>query len=90
MLVLQLIRILPPFTEPDTFFRVQKKTSLYLNIRQHPTPVPRISFLGAFAYLRKVPITFVISVRFPSVKMYQRRPHWTNFCEILYWDIKMK
>jgi hypothetical protein len=29
-------------------------------------------------------------VRFPSVKMYQCGPHWTNFCEILYWGIKMK
>jgi hypothetical protein len=54
ILVLQLNRKLPIFTETDTFFRVQKKTSLYLNIRQHPTPVPRISFLGAFRIFAKI------------------------------------
>jgi hypothetical protein len=40
-------------------------------------------FLGAFAESRKVPITFVMSVR-PSVHMYRRGSHWTNFHETLY------
>ena len=45
-------------------------TSLDLNISQmnhvHTlTPVPWISVLGAFAYSRKAPITFVVSVRLP-------------------------
>jgi hypothetical protein len=41
-------------------------------------------FLGTFAYSRKEPVSFVMSVR-PSVSMYQLSSHWTCFREISCW-----
>ena len=47
------------------------------------------SFLGAFAKLRKVAVSFVMFV-FPSVLMEQLGTHWTDFYEILYLSIFRK
>jgi len=41
-----------------------------------------ITVLGGFTKLRKVTISFVMSVC-PSVRMEQLGSHWTNFPEIL-------
>ena len=49
----------------------------------------RVTFLGAFAKLRKATISFVISVP-PSVRMEQLGSHWTDFREILYLNIFRK
>jgi len=49
--------------------------------------------LGALAKLRKVTISFVISVRLSvrlSVRMEQLCFHWANFNDILYWGIFRK
>jgi len=43
-------------------------------------------FLGAFANLRKVTISFVISVRL-SVRMEHLGSHWTDFHEV--WDLSV-
>ena len=45
---------------------------------------PRTLFLGAFAYSRKAPFSFVMYVR-PCDRMYQLGSNWTDFREILYW-----
>ena len=48
-------------------------------------------FLGAFAKLRKATVRFVMSVRLSlSVRMEQVCFHWTDFHEILYYDIFRK
>jgi len=47
-------------------------------------------FLGAFAKLRKVTISFIMSICLsvpPSVRMEQLGSHWTDFHEILYLSI---
>ena len=43
---------------------------------------PAVTFLGAFAKLRKATISFVMSVR-PSVRLEQLGSHWRDFHEIL-------
>jgi hypothetical protein len=45
---------------------------------------PRTQFLGAFAYSRKAPFSFLMYVR-PCDRMYQLGSNWTDFREILYW-----
>jgi hypothetical protein len=44
---------------------------------RHVTPI----FLGAVAYSRKAPFTFVISIGL-SIRKYQRGSHWMDFHEI--------
>ena len=46
-------------------------------------------FLGAFAKLRKVTISFVVSVRL-SLRMKQHSSHWTGIHEIWYLNIFRK
>ena len=48
-----------------------------------------ISFVRAFTYLQQAPLRIVMSARL-SLCIYQRGFHWTDFREILYWEIKKK
>jgi hypothetical protein len=47
------------------------------------------AILGAFSYSRKAPLSFVMSARL-FFRLYQRRPHWTDFCEVSYWKLSRK
>jgi len=53
-------------------------------------PVKNYPFLGAFAKLGKVTISFVMSVRLSSPRREQPGSDWTDFHEILYLNIKKK
>jgi hypothetical protein len=50
---------------------------------------PHYHFLDVFAYSRKTPINFVISVR-PSIRMYQLGSNWMDLCEIWYCGLSRK
>jgi hypothetical protein len=52
----------------------------------HLLKINWLSFLRAFPYLQKAPLGTVMSVRL-SLCIYQRGFHWTDFREILYWEI---
>jgi hypothetical protein len=61
-------------------------TATYLTTSKH---ICYIHFLCAFTKLRKVTISFAMSVR-PSVRMEQLGYHWTDFHEIWYLRIFRK
>jgi hypothetical protein len=69
------------------------KSRPIVRILKYINSVHALSFLGAFAKLRKATINFVISfcpAVCPSARMEQLDSHWTDCHEILYLSIFLK
>ena len=63
--------------------------AVYMTQLQMSSYFPLLVFLSAFAKLRKVTISFVMSVRL-SVRMEQFGSHWVDFHEISYLRVSRK
>jgi hypothetical protein len=72
-----------------SFLRLVVKWSISLCVFYSSCLLRSLTFLGAFAKLRKATVSFVMSVRL-SVRMEQLGSHWTDFHEIWYWRIFRK